>query len=183
MIVTERLDAKPICDVHHAPMQDTRYEASNISMTLHAHACTVQNCTRVYQHGQGYHDIGNSVSFDKRLMKECPECHTTMYLASVDAGLREEGWECGRRDCGYKETVRTAIYCGVFCKVCPSFIEIDRFDAAAPRGLILDRDNEIWCPNCGARNTGYTKADVVSSSSPDGKTVLTPPLKSLACGD
>jgi hypothetical protein len=104
MIVTERLDAKPICDAHHEPMQHMRYEASNLSMTFYAHACTLQGCTRVYQHGLGYHDIDARVTFDKRLTKQCPECETTMYLASVSP-LGKENWECGQRHCGHKETV------------------------------------------------------------------------------
>lgn len=105
MIVTQKPDAKPICDAHHTLMQFARYEAADIQMVFHAYSCREPGCTRVYQHGQGYHDIvvGGSVSFEHRLRKECPECQVTMYLASVIPP--DENWECGQKGCDYRETV------------------------------------------------------------------------------
>ena len=76
MFVIVKLDAKPVCDVHHTPMVFTLYEATNIQLVFHAHSCREQGCTRVYQLGQGYHDVvvPGRVLFEHRLRKECPKC-------------------------------------------------------------------------------------------------------------
>lgn len=105
MILQIKPNAKPLCDVHYAPMEEVLFN-TDINMTFPAHRCSIQHCTRVYQHGQGYHDaeIGKTSSFEHRLRKDCPECRATMYLAAVSAS--EETWECGQFSCEHRQVVQ-----------------------------------------------------------------------------
>lgn len=105
MILQIKPDAKPLCDVHHAPMQAAVFNL-DIDMTFPAHRCSIPSCSRVYQHGQGYHDAetGQRISFEHRHRKQCPECDATMFLAAIS--VSEETWECGQVHCEHREVVK-----------------------------------------------------------------------------
>ncbi len=106
MIVSLNPNAKPLCDVHHAAMIFTVFTAPNIQMTIPAFCCSQEKCTRVYQHGLGYHNItvGGGVSFKSQVRKDCPHCGATMYLAHLSSETAT--WRCGQLHCDFEETVR-----------------------------------------------------------------------------
>ena len=104
MLVIMKKDIVPLCDRHHKPMQLAQFGASNIAMTLIVHRCTVDACSRAYQHGFGYLDITDSVSFQDVFRRDCVEDEMTMYLAEIDASGAQV-WRCGQLDCKYSELV------------------------------------------------------------------------------
>jgi hypothetical protein len=104
MIVMMKRNVVPLCDHHHVPMQLMQFGASNVALTLVAHKCTANSCTRAYLHGHGYIDIADSVSFADALRRDCPEDDMTMYLAEIDDNGNEL-WRCGQVHCQYSELV------------------------------------------------------------------------------
>jgi ribosomal protein S27AE len=102
MILQIKADARPICDEHRTPMRVVTFVLDH-GMTFTAHQCTVAGCTRIYQHGHGYHDAetGKTVSFERRLDRECAKCHATMFLAEVSPTAGK--WQCGQIGCDYAE--------------------------------------------------------------------------------
>lgn len=104
MIVMMKRDIAPLCDRHHSPMQLAQFGASNIALTFIAYKCLDDSCSRAYQHGSGYVDITDFVSFENGLRRDCPEDDTTMYLAEIDPnGIQI--WRCGQVSCVYSEAV------------------------------------------------------------------------------
>jgi hypothetical protein len=58
----------------------------------------------VYQHGHGYIDVAETISFEARERRQCPEDLTTLYLAEVEENGNQI-WCCGQVQCEYSETV------------------------------------------------------------------------------
>src|ERR1041385_4937945 len=65
MLVMMKRNVTPLCDRHHKPMQLAQFGASNIALNFVAHRCMVESCSRVYQHGHGYIDVTDVISFEQ----------------------------------------------------------------------------------------------------------------------
>ncbi len=104
MLVMMKRNVTPLCDRHHTPMQLARFGESNIALTFVAHRCTLDSCSRVYQHGHGYIDITDFVSFENAERHWCPEDQTTLYLAEIVEN-ENQIWRCGQVQCEYLEKV------------------------------------------------------------------------------
>lgn len=104
MIVAMKQNVTPLCDHHHKPMELAQFGASNIGMRLIVHKCMVPACIRAYQHGFGYHDITDVISFENVLRRDCLDDEMTMYLAEINADGTQL-WRCGQKYCDYSEQV------------------------------------------------------------------------------
>src|SRR5256885_2006054 len=104
MIAVMNRDIVPLCDRDHAPMQLSQFRASNIGLTFIAYKCTFQSCSRTYQHGSGYIDVTDVVSYQDVLRRDCAEDEMTMYLAEIDPSGTQT-WRCGQVSCDHSEQI------------------------------------------------------------------------------
>jgi hypothetical protein len=104
MLVMMKRNVTPLCDRHHKPMQLAQFGASNIALNFVAHRCMVESCSRVYQHGHGYIDVTDVISFEQAERRDCPEDQMTLYLAAIEPDGNQI-WHCGQVHCEYIEKI------------------------------------------------------------------------------
>jgi len=104
MLVIVKRDVTPLCDRDHQPMQLVQLGQPDSGLSFIAYRCTVDSCSRVYQHGHGYIDVAKTISFEARERRQCPECLTTLYLAEIEDNGNQI-WRCGQVHCEYSEKV------------------------------------------------------------------------------
>jgi hypothetical protein len=93
----------PICDLHHTAMRRMMLEEE--CDDVHSfHACDRPGCTRVFRDFDGYSDLAGS-EFDgsRGLLRTCPACGSSLYLAEVDHSRKVETWECPHIGCDFAE--------------------------------------------------------------------------------
>jgi hypothetical protein len=101
--MTSQQQFSPLCDLHHTAMERVMVEADSEDVCSY-HVCVRPNCTRVFNHSNGYLDrIDGEFDDSRSSVQRCPSCGSILYLAAVDHTRKIETWECPQVGCDFTQ--------------------------------------------------------------------------------
>jgi len=100
MIVTMRQEIRPLCTIHHVPMNLARFGDPAVLMVT-AFKCDESGCTRAYNTSLGYFDIVEKRFLADKEQQDCRLDGSHMFLEHAQGDL--ERWSCGQVGCDYKQ--------------------------------------------------------------------------------